>query len=79
MTVIVLMLVQICCNYIPTSNVTAIRRGCPSSCCFFPFFCIESQMSLSFYPCNAVGILDLQSFLVFLLNGKKLGSKLFGL
>lgn len=24
-------------------------------------------MSLSFYPCNAVGTLDLQSFLVFLL------------
>lgn len=67
MTVIVLMVVQICCSYIPTSTFDSHQEGvhfCPP---VVSFFCMQSQMSLSFYPCNAVGILDLQSFLVLLL------------
>lgn len=30
----------------------------------FLFFCTENQMSLSFYPCNAVHPMDLQGFLI---------------
>lgn len=70
MTVIVLMVLQICCKYISTSTFDRHHEGvhfCPSSCCFFPFFSTESQMSLSFYPCDTVGTLDLRIFLIFLL------------